>query len=57
MIQTLVSNGVREYTIRCITGKTMPLSDYVHEDIPRMAEAIAKYANLAPLSANNTNTY
>jgi hypothetical protein len=49
MIQTLVSNGIREYTIRCITGKTMPMADYVHEDIPRMAEAIALYAELMPL--------
>lgn len=52
MIQTLVSHGIREYTIRCITGKTMPMADYVHEDIPTMAEAIALYAELMPLWSN-----
>jgi hypothetical protein len=56
MIQTLISNGVREYTIRCIAGKTMPMSDYVHEDIPKMAEAIAKYAKISPLEVSTTNT-
>lgn len=56
MIQTLISNGIREYTIRCIAGKTMPMPDYVHEDIPRMAEAIAKYAEISQLELSNTKT-
>jgi integrase len=44
LIQTLTVNDVREYTVRCITGKSMPMADYVHADLPKMKEAIDLYA-------------
>lgn len=54
LIQTLTANDVREYTIRCITGKAMPMSDYVHADIPKMAEALELYSSLMPLATSLT---
>lgn len=50
LIQILTANDVREYTVRCITGKAMPMADYVHEDLPKMSEAIQLYASLMPLA-------
>jgi hypothetical protein len=49
LIQLLTTNDVRDYTVRCITGKAMPMADYVHQDLPKMAEAIELYAKLMPL--------
>lgn len=49
LIQTLTANDVREYTVRCITGKAMPMPDYVHADLPKMAEAIELYAEIMPM--------
>jgi len=50
LIQTLTANDVREYTTRCVTGKAMPMPDYVHADIPKMAEALELYSRLMPLA-------
>jgi integrase len=49
LIQTLTTNDAREYIIRCITGKAMPMSDYVHADLPKMASALELYSNIMPI--------
>jgi hypothetical protein len=45
----LTANDIREYVVRCITGKAMPMADYVHEDLPKMADAVELYSHLMPL--------
>lgn len=52
VIQTLTANDIREYTVRCIVGKAMPMADYVHADLPKMAEALELYSNLMPLASH-----
>ena len=49
LIQTLTTNDAREYIIRCITGKAMPMPDYVHADLPKMASALELYSNIMPI--------
>jgi len=53
LIQTLTANDVREYTVRCITGKAMPMADYVHADLPKMAEAVELYSKLMPIGMHH----
>ena len=55
LIQTLTTNNIREYVVRCITGKAMPMADYVHEDLPKMADAVELYSHLMPLRIEIAN--